>query len=106
KNTLGFWSRIEDWVSWDFTVTKPGTFTVEILQGCGKDQGGSEVEFAVGEQKLRTVVEDTGHFQNFKAREFGTMKLDKPGRYTTTVRASPEPGLAVMDLRSVRLKPA
>jgi arylsulfatase A len=106
KNTLGFWTRAEDWVSWDFTVSKPGTFAVEILQGCGKGQGGSEVELSVGGQKLRTTVEDTGHFQNFKARAIGAVTLDKPGRYTLEVRPKSKPGAAVMDLRSVTLKPA
>ncbi len=105
KNTLGFWTRAEDWVSWDFTVSKPGKFTVEILQGCGKGQGGSDVEISVAGQKLRTTVEDTGHFQNFKARAIGTVTLDKPGRYALEVRPKSKPGVAVMDLRAVMLRP-
>ncbi len=105
KNTLGFWTRVEDWVSWDFTVSQPGTFAVEILQGCGKGQGGSEIEFSVGGRKLRTTVEDTGGFQNFKARTIGTVTLDRPGRWTLEVRPKSKPGVAVMDLRSVTLKP-
>ncbi len=36
----------DDSASWEFTVTKPGKFTVEVLQGCGKGQGGSEVELS------------------------------------------------------------
>lgn len=104
KNTLGFWVRAEDSVSWDFTVTQPGKFTVEPLQGCGTGQGGSEVEFSVGEQKLKMVVEDTGHFQNFKPREIGFITLDKPGRYTLRVQPLTKAKNAVMDLRMVTLK--
>jgi arylsulfatase A-like enzyme len=106
KKTLGSWVRQDDWASWDLTVSRPGQFTLEILQGCGKGQGGSEVEFAVGGQKLRTTVEDTSHFQNFKARAVGVLTLDKPGRHTLTVRARSKPGVAVMDLRGVTLRPA
>ena len=106
KDTLGFWVNASDWASWEFTVTKPGTFTVEVLQGCGKGQGGSEVEAAIGEQTLRFTVEDTGHFQNFKAREIGMVKIDKAGRYTLTLRAKKKAVAAVMDVRSVTLKPA
>jgi len=106
KNTLGFWTRAEDWASWEFTITKPGTFTVEVLQGCGKGQGGSDVELSVGEQKLTFQVEDTGHFQSFKARDIGALKLDKPGRYTLTVKPKKKAAAAVMDLRSVTLKPS
>ena len=104
KNTLGFWTRGDDWASWEFTVAKPGAFAVEVLQGCGKGQGGSEVAIAVGEQSLSFTVEDTGHFQNFKARTVGQIKVDKPGRYTLTVKAKKK-AAAVMDLRSVTLKP-
>lgn len=105
KNTLGFWVRADDWASWEFTVRKPGEFTLSILQGCGKGQGGSEVEFTVADQTLGIRVEDTGQFQNFKERQIGVVKLDKPGHYTLTVKAKSKPGVAVMDLRKVTLTP-
>jgi arylsulfatase A len=104
KNTIGYWTKKEDWVSWDFVVAKGGTFEVTILQGCGKGSGGAEVEFIVGEQKLKTVVEDTGGFQNFVPRAIGTIEL-RAGTYTLSVKPITKPGVAVMDLRSVTLKP-
>ncbi len=106
KNTLGFWTRKEDTVSWQFTVTKPGVFSVEVLQGCGKGQGGSEVEVSVGQQVLGFTVEDTGHFQNFKARDIGKLTLDRAGRYTLTVKPKKKAAAAIMDLRSISLRPA
>jgi arylsulfatase A len=106
KNTLGFWVRAEDTASWEFTVTKPGAFTLSVLQGCGSKQGGSEVEIAVGEQKLTFTVEDTGHFQNFKDRALGTVTLEKAGRHVLTVTPKKKAAAAVMDLRAVTLKPA
>jgi arylsulfatase A-like enzyme len=105
KNTLGFWTRPDDWASWEFTVRKPGEFQLNILQGCGKGQGGSVVEFTVADQTLTAIVEDTGHFQNFKERMLGVVKLDKTGRYTLTVKAKRKPGVAVMDLRRTTLVP-
>jgi arylsulfatase A len=105
KNTLGYWTQADDWASWEFTITKPGKFAVEILQGCGNGQGGSEVELSVGDQKLQFTVEDTGHFQNFKARDIGTIAIDKPDRYTLAVRAKKKAAAAIMDLRAVTLKP-
>ena len=44
KNTLGFWVNAADWASWDFEVSKPGKFTMEITYCCGNGSGGSEVE--------------------------------------------------------------
>ncbi len=112
KNTLGFWTRPDDYATFDFTVAKPGTFTVEILQGCGKASGGSEVMISLGEPggaatggSVTFTVKETGGFQNFEAREVGTLKVEKPGRYTLTVKPKSKPGPAVMDLRQIVLKP-
>src|SRR5262249_44915913 len=106
KNTLGYWVRADDWASWAFQLSKPGTFRLEILQGCGNGSGGSEVDFVVAGQTFPVTVEETGGFQNFVRREIGTVKIDQPGRYTLTVKARKKPGVAVMDLREVRLVPA
>lgn len=105
KNTVGFWVNPDDRVGWSFEVRRPGEFDVEILQGCGKDQGGSEVELMVGTEALRFKVEDTGHFQNFKARVIGTVTIPKAGYEILNVRPLSKPGIAVMDLRQVRLIP-
>ncbi len=104
KNTLGFWVNPADWASWDFEVVKPGKFTMEITYGCGNGSGGSEVEFAVGAQKLLFQVEQTGGFQAFVKREIGELTFDKAGRYTLTVKPKSKPGPAVMDLPQVVLK--
>jgi len=106
KDTLGFWTQPGDWASWEFEVKKPGEFRVEILQGCGRGQGGSVVEVAVGDSVLPVTVEDTGGFQAFKAREIGTLRIDATGRQTLTVRAKTKAAAAVMDLRMVTLRPA
>ena len=106
KDTLGFWTRAEDYATFDFELAKPGAFAVEVLQGCGKGSGGSEVEVSVDEAKLTFTVKDTGGFQAFEAREIGTITIDKPGRHTLTVKPLKKPGAAVMDLRQVVLRPA
>jgi arylsulfatase A len=103
KNTIGFWVRADDWVSWDFRLATGGEFRVEILQGCGNGSGGSEVEFRVNDQSLVTKVVETGGFQNFVPRTIGTVRLGAAGDYRLTVKARSKPGPAVMDLRRVRL---
>lgn len=105
KNTLGFWVNPNDWAHWEFEVAQPGRFTVEITYGCGNGSGGSEVEFAVGNQKLMFKVEPTGGFQAFVKRIIGELSFDQPGRYTLTVKAKSKPGPAVMDLPQVVFGP-
>ena len=104
KNTVGYWTRKEDWVSWDFNMTHGGQFEVIVLQGCGKGSGGSDVAFSIGNQTLKMTVQDTGGFQNFVERKIGKVEL-KPGNHVLTVKPLTKPGLAVMDLRSVTLRP-
>lgn len=106
KNTLGFWTNKDDYATFDFTAAAPGAFTVEVLQGCGKGSGGAEVELAIGGAKVTFTVKDTGGFQNFEAREVGRLTVEKAGRHTLTVKALTKPGVAVMDLRQIVLKPA
>ena len=106
KNTLGYWINESDWASWEFHVDQPGTFDVVVTQGCGTGQGGSAVEFAVGDQTLIMTVKDTGHFQNFVDRKIGRITLSKPGKYTLTVKPRKKAKNAVMDLRKVVLQPS
>ncbi|HEX8914942.1 MAG TPA: hypothetical protein VF796_21495, partial [Humisphaera sp.] len=104
KNTLGYWTNPQDGADWVVRVDKPGTYEVEALQGCGKNSGGSLVEFTVAGQTLPMTVQDTGHFQNFVPRVLGKVKLDA-GTHALSVRVRQKKGAAVMDLRQVTLKP-
>ncbi len=103
KNTLGFWVNANDWARWEFTVTQPGKFQLEALVGCGNGSGGSDVRFEIGEQALMLTVPETGGFQNFVPRMLGEIQIDKPGRHELHVKPTKKPGVAVMDLRQVRL---
>ena len=106
KNTLGFWVNEKDWASWEFVVAKPGKFKIEVLQGCGTGQGGSDVAVHVGEKKFPFVVEDTGGFQMFKPRIVGEVEIAKEGKYSLEIRAIKKAKGAVMDVRQIRLIPA
>ncbi|MFO0799630.1 MAG: sulfatase-like hydrolase/transferase [Gemmataceae bacterium] len=105
KETLGFWVRQDDHAAFPFTAGAAGEYRVEVLQGCGKGSGGAEVELAVGDSKLTFTVKDTGGFQAFEARDVGVLRLPGSGRHELTVRARTKPGVAVMDLRQVVLRP-
>jgi hypothetical protein len=92
-------------VSWDFLITKPGTFSVQLTQACGKGSGGSEVAFSLREQTIIDVVPDTGSFTNWTNRVIGTFLVRTAGVHTITVKPMKKPGLAVMDLRAITLMP-
>lgn len=105
KNTLGFWVRPQDWAEFAFTVKQPGKYRVEGLIGCGNGSGGSEVQFAVGDEMLSYTVKETGGFQAFQPVDLGVLNLTEAKRYQLTVKAVKKPGPAVMDLRRITLTP-
>lgn len=105
KNTIGYWADEADWVEWRFRASKPGSYRVQLLQGCGKGQGGSTVRLIVAGQTLEHSVEDTGHFQNFVEKTVGTVTLEKAGDQVLEIRALKKAKGAVMDVRQVRLDP-
>lgn len=104
KDTLGYWVRQEDWASFELTLSRPGRFHVVPYVGCGTS-GGSLVDFDLAGQTLKLVVPATGHFQKFVPQDLGIVTLDKPGRYSLTIKPEKKEGVAVMDVRRVELKP-
>ena len=106
KNTVGYWSVKEDFAEWNFDVTDAGDYEVEIQQGCGSGHGGSTVELQTGQQALAFTVLETGHFQNFRWRHLGRIKLAAGSGQTLRLIPQSKPGGAVMDVREIRLIPS
>ncbi len=105
KNVLGYWKDASDWVDWEFELTEPGPYEIEIQQGCGKGSGGSEVVVQIDDQTLKFTVQETGHFQQMITRIIGQVNLTA-GKHALAVKPQTKPGVAVMDLRRVVLRPA
>jgi hypothetical protein len=104
KNTLGAWSKISDWVSWDFEVAKAGKYAIEVQYGWGEEGTGANIAVEVGGTIVPFQVTETGHFQHFVQRVIGQVDLIA-GPQTLTVKPQSKPGKHVMDLRRVVLRP-
>lgn len=110
KQTLGFWTRANDAAEWTFTIRTPGTFDVEVMQGCGTGQGGSEMAIDLdrgrpGAAILAFTVEDTGGFQAFRERTVGRLTIDRGGEHTLHVQPKKIAHAAACDIRRIRLVP-
>ena len=110
KQTLGFWTRATDAAEWTFSIDTTGTFDVEVLQGCGTGQGGSDMAIDVdpGQSqaaRLAFVVEDTGGFQAFKPRIIGRVTLGAAGEHVLRIQPKKIAKAAACDIRQVRLVP-
>ena len=112
KNCLGYWVNPKDTAEWKFSVTNATAYEIELWQGCGKGQGGSDVLVEVRDasnaviKDTRFVVEDTGHFQNFVPRKLGQVHFAKVGEYSLWVKPQRKQAAAVMDIHRISLTPA
>jgi hypothetical protein len=104
KNVLGFWTDRNDWAEWKFTAPAAGLYEIEVQQGCGQGSGGAQVDVEVGGQALSFNVVDTGHFQQLAQVSVGTVELSA-GEHTVALKPRSKPGVAVMDVRRVVLRP-
>ena len=113
------WMNKDEWVDWEYKVSKPGTFDVVVLtseQKYGKDwEGGHAVALETAGQKLKGTVEDDGKEDNptnpywkYVISRVGRVTVDKAGKYNfrlkpETIHAEKKLGLTLV---SVKLVPA
>ena len=110
KRTLGYWTQRTDAAEWDFSVSRPGAFALEVLQGCAPGQGGSVMDVwvdrgAVDEQLVTFTVEETGGFQDFRPRSIGTVRLTRVGSHRLRVQPRSIARAAACDIRQLKLVP-
>lgn len=105
KNCLGYWVETSDWADWTFPVGRAGVYDIEVWQGCGKGQGGSDVAVEIAGRRFDFVVEETGHFQSFLPRKVGRVELAIPGTHHLAIRPQRKAAGAIMDIRQIRLVP-
>lgn len=110
KNTVGYWTNVKDWASWSINLPGKNVYHLDILQGCGTGQGGSDVDILLTRDgtaidQLSFRVEETGHFQNFKRRRVGTLTVPVAGDYQLEIRPEKLAKNAVMDVRMIILTP-
>ena len=101
KNTLGYWSNPKDWVSWEFEVIKPEKFIVVVMQGSPVT---TPIRITAADQTIDYSTKNTGSYHTFTFLEVGTITIDKPGKYTLSLKPQSPTG-PVMDLRQIILLP-
>jgi len=110
KQTLGFWTQVDDAAEWTFETAAPAEYDIEVLQGCGEGQGGSTMRLTcdAGEESavppISFTVKETGHFQAFVPCAIGRVSL-AAGRHSLRIQPESIIKKACCDIREVRLVP-
>lgn len=102
RDNIGYWTNPEEWVDWEFKVTRPGKFEVSA-EIAGLD--GAAFEVWLGGQKRQAAAPATGDYGNFKAADLGVMEIPKAGKVVLALRPLKE-GWHPINLKAVRLQPA
>ncbi|MEO8269566.1 MAG: hypothetical protein ABI557_07600, partial [Aureliella sp.] len=109
KNTVGYWAGKQDQCEWKFETSRAGRFNVEVLQGCGKGNGGSRAKLTLVSNETSTPLEfdvlETGHFQNFQWRHLGTIDIADKGLHSLKIEPVEIKHAALVDIRAVQLIP-
>ena len=114
------WLNKDDWVDWDYKVSKPGTFDVVVLtseQKYGKDwEGGHVVSLETDGQKLEGKIENDGKQENpanpywkYVISKVGRVTFDKAGKYNfalkpQTIKAEKKLGLTLVSVKLIPVK--
>ena len=105
KDNIGNWVDPAAWVRWDLKFAAPGTYNVEVQFGCEPKSTGSTYRVVVGDQDVTGEITSTGSWDKYERRSLGEIHIDRAGKASLEVRAIQKPGQAVMNLRSITLRP-
>jgi alpha-L-fucosidase len=106
KQAIGYWTDPKATVSWTVRFPKPGRYTVSIEQAVAPDTAGAEFAVEVAGATIPGRCRATGGWEDFVTVDLGEIEIPRAGLHTVTVRPVAMPGYAVMNLRSLCLKPA
>ncbi|UCD76573.1 MAG: alpha-L-fucosidase, partial [Phycisphaerales bacterium] len=105
KDNIGYWSDPADQVSWLFHADQPGRYDVYLTYACEAGSGGGTFHLRVGSGELAGRIEETGSWTAFRELKIGEIVLDGPGPHKLLVAPAEIPGQALMNLRSVSIRP-
>lgn len=99
---IGNWSTIDDFAAWEFEAAQPGVYDIflEVAHGGG---GGSTFDLTFADTTIKGTVPNTGAWTTAQMTKFGTVVIDRPGRYALTIKPTAINGGGLMELRSAKL---
>ena len=114
------WLNKDEWVDWDFKVSKPGKFDVVVLtseQKYGANwEGGHTITIETAGQKVQGTINDDGKVENpanpywkYVTSKIGQITVDKAGKYNLSlkpdvIKAEKKLGLTLVSVKLVPVK--
>lgn len=97
------WFTNRDRVEWDVEVELEGEYSAELVWSVSDESAGNEFLLEAGKQKLTGIIDRSGSWETFKAKNIGTINL-KPGRQKIVFKSNkPDVDAGMLDLREIKL---
>lgn len=104
KRCIGFWTSEKDTLDLSVDGLAAGLYSVEVEWACAPGSEGSRISVQVGSASVEGVVPSTGGWDKFETATLGSVSVSA-GNARIQVVPKSKPGMAVMNLRTVRLRP-
>jgi alpha-L-fucosidase len=104
KDCIGYWTNQADTVEWEFEAVRSEP-RLEIELAAPDDSARAQFEIQVAGQSIKGTVPKTGSWSKFVKLDLGKVSIVAPGKTKLVVKPLSKPGLGVMNLRAIRLKP-
>ncbi|MCA9101403.1 MAG: c-type cytochrome, partial [Planctomycetales bacterium] len=104
NGALGWWNSDDDRAVWEMEVEHPGRYNVLVEFSCDDAAAGNRYTIDAAGQSISRVVDSTGDWNVYDRPFVGALDLPK-GRVRLTVRPDGPIHDALMDLKSVTLRP-
>jgi alpha-L-fucosidase len=101
-DNIGFWTQPEDWVDWEFKVTRPGIFKVSAVIAA---LGSGSFEVSASGQTLHCTAPTTGSYSAFQPLQLGVVEIPAAGKTVLSVHPVKE-GWQPMNLKAIQFEPA
>jgi putative heme-binding domain-containing protein len=101
---LGYWSSESDRAAWNVEVERAGEFLVQLNYACADESAGNRYALEAGSKQLVGQIAGTGSWDNYRTLDVGKVSLTT-GKQQIVVRPSAPVQNALMDLKSIELKP-
>jgi len=95
------WTSQQDWLSWEFRLTRPAVFRVEVTYATPPAAGG-RYTLSVGEVRRSANVRSSGGVDRFTTTDVGFLRVSTSGRHTLKMKIDQKPAGELLILRSIR----
>jgi hypothetical protein len=104
NHRIGFWSKVEDKVKWDYKATRPGMYDLAITYSLASGLSNTGIE--LGEAACEVELSATGSWYRYTTVEAGRLYIPAAGKTSLMVAPISKTGGAVMNLKAIVLTPA